>query len=92
MKPSFVNADSKQDFPKFKNDRGLQEVRIGAREFKCAGAAPPQDHPHVYLNMGDDESLICPYCATVFRRDERLAKDQASPADCALRNSEETLD
>jgi uncharacterized Zn-finger protein len=26
-------------------------VRIGCREFKCIGDKPPQDHPHIYLNM-----------------------------------------
>jgi uncharacterized Zn-finger protein len=31
----------------FMNDRGVPEVRIGVREFKCIGVSPPQDHPHV---------------------------------------------
>ena len=52
---------------KFKNDRGVWEIRIGVKEFKCAGASVPQDHPHVFLNMGVAESILCPYCATLFR-------------------------
>ena len=52
------------DYPKFKNDRGLPEIQIGVKEFKCTGVAVPHDHPHIYLNMGGADSIICPYCAT----------------------------
>jgi uncharacterized Zn-finger protein len=37
------------------------------REFQCIGAAPPYDHPHVYLDMGSDDEIICPYCSTRYR-------------------------
>jgi hypothetical protein len=33
----------------------------------CVGAAPPFDHPHVFLDMGDGDELVCPYCSTLFR-------------------------
>jgi hypothetical protein len=26
---------------KFRNDRGVSEIRIGVREFKCIGESPP---------------------------------------------------
>ena len=42
-----------QSYPKFHNEIGVPIVRVGCREFKCIGAMPPQDHPHIYLNMGD---------------------------------------
>jgi uncharacterized Zn-finger protein len=42
-----------ESYPKFHNEVGVPIVRIGCREFKCIGDKPPQDHPHVYLNMGD---------------------------------------
>ena len=38
---------------KFRNDRGIPEICIGVREFECIGESPPQDHPHVYINMGE---------------------------------------
>jgi len=34
--------------------------RVSCREFKCIGAKPPQDHPHIYLNMGDASEIVCP--------------------------------
>ncbi len=68
------------EYPKFKNDRGLREIQIGVKEFKCIGVAPPNDHPHVFLNMGKADSIICPYCATRFRHNAELGSG-AIPAD-----------
>ena len=30
---------------KFRNDRGVREICIGVKEFKCIGESPAQDHP-----------------------------------------------
>ena len=73
--------------PHFHNDLGVAVIEIGAKEFMCVGALPPFDHPHVYCDMGDDAEYICPYCSTLYRRDTKLAPNQARPAECAL-NSE----
>ena len=69
------------DYAKFKNDRGVPEIKIGVREFKCAGASAPQDHPHIYLDMGAADAIHCPYCATLFRYDERLGPEETDPPD-----------
>ena len=69
------------DYPKFKNDRGLAEIRIGAKEFNCIGVSPPHDHPHIYLNMGKDDTIVCPYCSTVFRFDAGLGPNGVEPSD-----------
>ena len=47
---------------KFRNDRGIPEICIGVREFECIGESPPQDHAHVYINMGETGTILCPYC------------------------------
>jgi uncharacterized Zn-finger protein len=70
-------------FPKFHNELAVPEVRIGACEFHCIGALPPFDHPHIYLNMGEQTEILCPYCATRFRFDPALAPAAADPAGCA---------
>src|SRR6266851_261451 len=44
---------------------------------------PPQDHPHIYLNMGDASEILCPYCSTLFCFDPSLGAHEADPADCA---------
>lgn len=52
---------------KFANDRGVEEIAVPVREFECIGAAPPFDHPHIFLDMGDADRITCPYCSTVYR-------------------------
>jgi uncharacterized Zn-finger protein len=68
-------------YPKFRNDRGVPEICIGVREFECIGGSTPQDHPHVYINMGEADTLLCPYCGTRFRFNPRLTPLDADPPD-----------
>ena len=68
---------NQRGYPKFVNDDGLPEIRIGAREFECMGATPPHDHPHIYLDMGNDAEIRCPYCGTLFRHDPALGRAAA---------------
>ena len=46
--------------PKFHNDMGVPVIEIGTREFQCTGAKAPFDHPHVFLDMGDDRRDCLP--------------------------------
>jgi len=43
--------------------------------------SPPQDHPHIYIDMGEADTILCPYCGTRFRFDPRLAPLKADPPD-----------
>jgi len=70
--------------PKFKNDKGVKEITIGVREFECIGASAPHDHPHIFLDMGQDTNIICPYCSTVYKYDPSLKATQTVPEGCAL--------
>ena len=63
--------------PHFHNDLGVPVIEIGAKKFMCVGALPPQDHPHVYCDMGDAIEYVCPYCATLFRHNPALAPNEA---------------
>ena len=58
--------------PHFANDQGVEKVYIGVKEFQCMGARPPHDHPHVFLDMGADSQILCPYCSTLYVHDARL--------------------
>ncbi len=64
---------------------GADSIAIGAREFMCVGALPPFDHPHVFIDMGDENEAICPYCSTVYRFDPSLGGAEARPEDCLYR-------
>ena len=72
---------ARDGYAKFKNDQGVPEIRIGIKEFKCAGASAPQDHPHIYLGMGAADTILCPYCATLFRYDPQLGPLEVDPPD-----------
>ncbi|HEX2255191.1 MAG TPA: zinc-finger domain-containing protein [Afifellaceae bacterium] len=68
--------------PHFHNSQGAEAIRIGAREFMCVGALPPFDHPHVFLDMGDEDEVVCPYCSTLYRHEAELAATETQPAGC----------
>lgn len=66
--------------PHFHNTEGVTTIFIGAHEFMCIGALPPFDHPHIYIDMGDEGEAICSYCSTVYRFDPKLEATQSVPA------------
>lgn len=67
--------------PHFQNDAGHAVVEIGVKEFKCVGANPPFDHPHVYLDLGEDNEKVCPYCSTLYRYNPAFSASQTNPED-----------
>jgi uncharacterized Zn-finger protein len=70
--------------PHFANDQGVEKIYVGVREFQCMGARPPHDHPHVFLDMGSDGQILCPYCSTLYVHDPRLQPDQTDPNGCLV--------
>ncbi|MBK1625309.1 zinc-finger domain-containing protein [Afifella marina] len=67
--------------PHFHNTGGVEAISVGASEFMCIGALPSFDHPHVFLDMGDEHEIICPYCSTLYKLDRSLSPKQARPAE-----------
>ena len=74
-------------YPKFHNEIGAPVVRLGCREFKCIGAIPPQDHPHIYINMGESNEILCLYCSTIYLFDPNLDSREADPESCYYSDS-----
>jgi uncharacterized Zn-finger protein len=72
--------------PHFHNDAGVPIIEIGSQEFMCVGANPPFDHPHVFLDLGNDNEIICPYCSTLYRYAADLAAGEARPPECVLKD------
>jgi uncharacterized Zn-finger protein len=72
--------------PHFQNDAGVAVIEIGSQEFMCVGANPPFDHPHVFLDLGNDNEIICPYCSTLYRFAADLAAGEARPPECVLKD------
>ncbi len=67
--------------PHFHNDPGVPVIKVGVKEFMCMGATPPQDHPHIFIDMGSEGEAICSYCSTRFVYDPALGA-HAEPAVC----------
>ena len=66
----------------YQNDLGVKEIEIGVKEFMCCGASAPYDHPHVFLDMGDEYEIVCPYCSTLYKYDSKLAATDTRPEGC----------
>jgi uncharacterized Zn-finger protein len=70
--------------PHFQNDAGHRAIEIGVKEFMCVGAYPPFDHPHIFIDMGDDTETVCSYCSTLYRYNPALHADETRPEGCAF--------
>ena len=65
--------------PHFHNTEGLKRIEVGSKEFMCVGALPPFDHPHIYLDMGKDDDIVCPYCSTHYVYSSALIAGTSQP-------------
>jgi uncharacterized Zn-finger protein len=65
--------------PHFHNTDGHRQIEVGSKEFKCVGALPPFDHPHIYIDMGKDNDVVCPYCSTHYVFNANLDAGTANP-------------
>ena len=48
----------------------LETITVTSRTVACDGGDGPLGHPRVYLNMGDDTEIECPYCSRHYVLDE----------------------
>ena len=73
--------------PHFANDKGVEKIFVGVKELQCMGARVPFDHPHVFLDMGGDNQVLCPYCSTLYIHDSRLDAADSEPAGCIVEHA-----
>ena len=74
--------------PHFHNEPGVPSIRVGAKEFMCIGAKPPFDHPHVFIDMGAEDEIICSYCGTLYKFKPSLTAGESEPAACLWNDRE----
>ena len=65
--------------PHFHNDSGVVTIEIGVKEFMCVGAKPPFDHPHIFIDMGEDTEKVFAYCSTLYRFNPSLHGPETMP-------------
>ncbi|MCF6321213.1 MAG: zinc-finger domain-containing protein [Rhizobiaceae bacterium] len=73
---------SDHSIPHFQNDAGSAQIKIGVKSFMCCGASAPFDHPHIYLDMGTENEIVCPYCSTLFKHSNKLKPNESEPQNC----------
>ncbi len=74
-----TNMASHSATPHFHNTEGLKRIEVGSKEFMCVGALPPFDHPHIFIDMGKDTDIVCPYCSTHYVFNPELAPGTSQP-------------
>ena len=65
--------------PHFHNTEVLMRIEVCSKEFKCIGALPPFDHPHIFIDMGKDNETVCSYCSTHYVFNPELAPGTSPP-------------
>lgn len=68
--------------PHFQNDAGHMAIDIGVKEFMCVGANAPFDHPHIFIDIGNELEKVCPYCSTLYRYNAKLGASETMPDGC----------
>jgi len=43
-----------------------EKVECESRNVACDGDEGPLGHPRIYLNMGHNDSVQCPYCGRLY--------------------------
>src|SRR6516164_6912743 len=62
-----------------RHDPRHAQITITTDAAQLDKASPAQDHPHIYIDMGAADTILCPYCGTRFRFDPRLTSFDADP-------------
>jgi uncharacterized Zn-finger protein len=70
----------------FQNTDGHAKIDIPVKKFKCIGANPPHDHPHIYLDMGKNNNIVCPYCSTNYTLNTQINNNETLPPNCNVEN------
>ena len=53
--------------PEIKDELNLDKEFVKSKKVICDGGGGTLGHPKVYLDMGDENEIICPYCSKLFK-------------------------
>ena len=48
------------------NSQHFETKIVNEREVCCDGGKGPLGHPAIYLNISDNNEIVCPYCSCKF--------------------------
>ena len=64
MPPDHANRTSREVFETV----SANVVNTSQSRVACNGGGGPLGHPQIFLTLGTDERVTCPYCSRVFIR------------------------
>jgi uncharacterized Zn-finger protein len=44
----------------------VEVVVVDNKKVSCDGSSSQSNHPLIYLNMGEKDNVVCPYCSKYF--------------------------
>ena len=53
--------------PDIKDELNSDVEFVNSKKVSCDGGGGALGHPKVYLEMGDENEIICPYCSKLFK-------------------------
>ena len=53
-------------------------LHVKSKKVSCDGSKSASSHPLVYLNMGDNDHVVCPYCSKYFTINQSYPNSQNS--------------
>ena len=53
--------------PEIKDELNSDIEFVNSKKVSCDGGGGALGHPKVYLEMGDENEIICPYCSKLFK-------------------------
>ena len=51
----------------------FEVLHVNSKKVSCDGGKGASNHPLVYLNMGEKNYAVCPYCSKYFTTDKTSA-------------------
>ena len=53
--------------PDIKDELNSDVEFVKSQKVSCDGGGGALGHPKVYLDMGDENEIVCPYCSKLFK-------------------------
>ena len=53
--------------PDIKDELNTDVEFVRSKKVSCDGGGGTLGHPKVYLEMGNENEIVCPYCSKLFR-------------------------
>jgi uncharacterized Zn-finger protein len=56
----------------------VEILETGSKTVVCDGGGGPLGHPRIFLQIGNDNRIECPYCGRVYKYRNKVLLDTAS--------------